>query len=379
MTLKHSYLLDPDIIFLNHGSYGAVPRPVFDTYQYWQRHIESQPVAFFQREADRLLEKAREKLGAYLHTEKDNLVFVTNATYGVNVLARSLNLGQGDAILTSNAEYGALVRAWRFMAQQSGFEIHQQSLSLPLTTPEAFVDHFLNGIRPNTKLVYLSHIPSALSAILPVGAICRLCREMGILTLIDGAHAPGHIPLDLQTLNADFYIGNLHKWLCAPRGAAFIYAQPARQHLVKPLVVSWGWEALNPGTSQFIDWHQYTGTRDLSAFLSVPAAIAFQERHAWPEIQAGCHRLAAKALSEISRITGLSPFYAVDSDWYHQMVSIPLPKRLDPDQLHQTLLENGVEVVITQWAGNCILRVSVQAYNTDNEITTLINIIKESI
>jgi isopenicillin-N epimerase len=380
MSLKQSYLLDPQIIFLNHGSFGAVPKPVFYAYQHWQRHIERQPVAFFQREANRLLLAARTELGAYLNADPQDLVFVTNATTGINIIARSLGLSRQDAILTTNAEYGALDRTWRFLSEKKGFQIIRHPLMLPLTTPESFADAFLQSLRTDIKLVYLSHILSSLSAILPVQAICRRCRELGILTIIDGAHAPGHLPLDLRSIGADFYVGNLHKWLSAPRGAGFIYARPEVQDLIEPLVVSWGWDSVSPGESRFIDLLQYSGTRDLSAFLSVPAAIRFQKEHHWKEIQTECHRLAGRALSSLTDARGLQPFYQAKSDWFGQMVSIPLPKNTDVEFLHDRLLqEEGIEVVTLVWEGRPILRVSVQSYNTENEINKLIKAVSKRI
>ncbi len=375
--LKQYYLLNPDIIFLNHGSFGAIPRPVFETYQYWQRYVEWEPVDFFKREADDLLAAARETLAAFLHTCRENLVFVTNATTGVNIIARSLNLKPGDHILTTNAEYGALDRAWRFLSGKKGFMISRHKMPTSFEDPHQFTASFLKGMQDNTRLLHISHISSALSAIIPVKQICQKCREAGVLTLIDGAHAPGHLNVDLDAIGADFYVGNCHKWLSAPRGAGFLYARPAVQHLIEPLIVSWGWDSLTPSNPQWVDYLQYTGTRDISAFLSVPAAIQFQKDHDWHHLQENLHQEAIRAHKILLDITEQSPFYAPASNWYRQMVSVRLPKNINPQQLQEQLRkEHHIEVVGLEWEGQPILRISVQAYNTPEDINKLISTFK---
>ncbi|MEM5775123.1 MAG: aminotransferase class V-fold PLP-dependent enzyme, partial [Anaerolineaceae bacterium] len=225
------FLLDPQIIFLNHGSFGATPHPVFAAYQRWQAELEQQPVEFLGRRFAGLMQTARETLGEYLHTRPDNLVFVHNATQGLNIIARSLELGPQDEVLASDHEYGAMDRTWHFLAKKRGFKYINNPIPLPVTTPDDFVSAFFAGVTPRTRVIFLSHITSPTALIFPIQAICKRAREAGILTVIDGAHAPGQISLDLESLGADFYAGNLHKWLCAPKGAAFLYASPAGQHL----------------------------------------------------------------------------------------------------------------------------------------------------
>ena len=211
--LREQFLLDPDVVFLNHGSFGATPRPVFEAYQAWQRRLERQPVLLLGREVETHLAEARHTLATYLQADGDDLVYVPNATFGVNLVARSLDLGAGDEVLTTDHEYGACDRVWRFLGQKRGFRYVQQHIPLPTSSPEEIVAHFWQGVTPNTKLIYLSHITSSTALRLPVEAICQRAREAGILTLIDGAHAPGQIPLNLTEIGADFYTGNCHKWL----------------------------------------------------------------------------------------------------------------------------------------------------------------------
>ena len=210
---KDLFMLNPDIAFLNHGSFGAAPKPVFEKYQWWQRELERQPVEFLgsQRRFNSLMREARTALAAYVHCGADDLVYVPNATTGMNIVARSLHLQAGDEILTTDHEYGALDRTWRFLCKTSGAVYKHQPIPLPVTTHADFVDRFWSGVTPRTKVVYLSHITSPTALTFPIKEICRRACAAGILSVIDGAHAVGQIPLDMDTLGADFYASNCHK------------------------------------------------------------------------------------------------------------------------------------------------------------------------
>src|SRR5574340_575478 len=245
-SMKELFLLDPDIIFLNHGSFGACPRPVFESYQRWQLELERQPIEFLGRRANDLLADSRSVLAQYLGTLRDNLVYVANDTTGVNIVARGLELGPGDEVLASDHEYGALDRTWRFLSQKFGFRYLNQPVSMPLRSADEFIEDFWRGVTNRTRVIFPSHITSPTAVIFPVKEICARARQSGILTVIDGAHAPGQIDLALDDLGADFYTGNLHKWLCAPKGAGFLYARPEVQHLALPLVISWVGKATPP-------------------------------------------------------------------------------------------------------------------------------------
>jgi isopenicillin-N epimerase len=371
-ALKDQFMLDPDVVFLNHGSFGATPRPVFDAYQTWQRELERQPVEFLGRRAFDLLAESRAVLANYLGTRRDDLVYMTNATTGVNTVARSLELGPGDEVLSTDHEYGACDRTWRFLAQKKGFTYLKQSISLPLLGSDNFIEQLWRGVTARTKLIYLSHITSSTATIFPVAEVCRRARKQGILTLVDGAHAPGQIPLDLQQIDADFYTGNLHKWLCGPKGAGFLYAKPEAQGLLEPLVVSWGWQSDNPGPSQFVDYQEWQGTRDLSAFLSVPAAIQFQEENNWDQVRIDCHNLAMQTETSIREMTGLPSLYQNDN-WYAQMVVVPLPPETDCASLKEFLDQNHrIEVPLIEWNGQALVRVSLQAYNSQRDVDALV-------
>lgn len=376
-SLKKHFLLDPSVVFLNHGSFGATPRPVFKEYQRWQRELEKQPVEFLGRRFISLMEDGRTKLGAYLGTRADNLVYTQNVTISINIVTSSLNLGSDDEVLATDHEYGAMDRMWRFLSKERGFRYVHQHVTLPLTTEEKFIEDFWRGVSKHTRVIFMSHITSPTALILPVQEIIRRAREAGITTIIDGAHVPGQLPLQLDSLGADFYGGNLHKWLCAPKGSGFLYARPKVQHLLKPLVVSWGYESEMPGNSEFIDHHEWWGTRDVSAFLSVPAAIEFQKEHHWEDVQDTCHELARYAQQKICELTGLSPLHSDADTWFRQMTAAPLPAGTDIVHLKSRLYdEHRIEVPLSDWNGNKLIRVSVQGYNTKRDIDKLLKALR---
>ncbi len=372
ISIKDDFLLDSAITYLNHGSFGATPRPVFEAYQTWQRRLEYQPTEFLNRRAPGLLAEARAPLGKYLNTAPDNLVFVTNATVGLNVVAHSLPLGAGDEVLSTDHEYGALDHTWQFLARQRGFKYIRQPISTPMISADDFITQLWRGVTEHTRVIFLSHITSPTALIFPVEAVCRRARAEGILTVIDGAHVPGQLPLDLDTLGADFYSGNLHKWLCAPKGAAFLYASPARQSLIQPLIVSWGWLPDATSPQPLTDYLEWTGTRDLSAFLSVPDAIRYHQEHDWATVQAECHQLASLALQRVGQITGLPALSPDSPEWFGQMVSIPLPQTIQPEAFHQALYDRfRIEAPLITWNGRYFVRVSFQVYNCAAEIDQL--------
>lgn len=371
------FLLDPQVIYFNHGSFGATPRPVFESYQRWQLALETQPTEFLGRRASGLLEQSRQVLAAYLGTASPNLAYVTNATIGLNVVARSLALTAGDEVLSTDHEYGALDRTWRFLGKKQGFKYINHSIPLPVTTPEDFIETLWKGVTPHTKVIFLSHITSPTALIFPVQEVCRRAREQGILTVIDGAHAPGQIPLRLDELGADFYSGNLHKWLCAPKGAAFLYSRPEVMPLVEPLVVSWGYQSDRPGPSTLVDYVEMQGTRDISAFLAVPDAIEYLETHDWDAVRARCHALLTQTLCDIAALSGKQPISPLSSQWFIQMASAPLPDGIDVPWLHQCLYDQyHIEIPIMDWKGHKLARCSFQVYNTVNHARALVEALR---
>ena len=371
-SLKSHFLLDPRVVFLNHGSFGACPRPVFETYQRWQRELERQPVEFLARRAEGLMAEARTRLAGTLGCQADEVVYFPNPTTAINMVARSLELGPGDEILATDHEYGAMDRTWRFICQNHGARYVRLPIPLPVTSQSDFVERLWSGVNPRTRAVFLSHITSQTALKFPVEAICERARRAGLLSIVDGAHAPGQIPLDLTTLGADLYTGACHKWLCAPKGASFLYARRETQPLLKPLVVSWGWESDKPSASTFIDHHEWQGTRDLAAFLSVPAAIDFQAQHDWPAVRQRCHDLASRTRGEINAVTGLDPICPDSPEWFMQMFAARLPE-VEVELLQRRLYERyRIEVPMHRWNGQSLIRPSFQAYNTPADAKALV-------
>jgi isopenicillin-N epimerase len=370
--MRDLFLLDPDVVFLNHGSFGACPRPVFDEYQRWQRELERQPVEFLGRRFAGLMQQARSALGGYLGADADDLVYVTNATVGLNILARSLDLRPGDEVLSTDHEYGALDRTWRFLCAKHDAKYIRQPVPVPIESAGDVVEAIWSGVTDRTRVLFISHITSPTAITFPIKPLIDRAREHSIISIIDGAHAPGQIDLNLRELGADFYSGNLHKWLMSPKGSAFLYARKEMQHLVEPLVVSWGWEAEKPGSSRFIDEQEWQGTRDIAAFLSVPAAIQFQRDHDWPHVRHECHELARYARQQVSNLVNLPPLTPDDVQWFAQMAALPLPP-CDLDALKRRLYdEYRIEIPVIRWNDRCFVRISIQGYNTRAEVDALV-------
>ena len=374
-TLHQYFLLDPEIHFLNHGSFGATPRPVFEAYQDWQRRLERQPVLFLGREYDALLKESRQALGAYLHADADDLACIPNATHGANIIARSLDLQPGDEILATDHEYGACDYTWEFVCDKAGAKYIHQPISLPVHGEGEVVEQFWQGVTPRTKAVYLSHITSPTALRLPVEAICQRARQAGILSIVDAAHAPGQLPVDLSALGADVYFGNCHKWMLAPKGAAFLYVRHDLQSIIEPFIVSWGSHPTPETTtgSRFIDILQWTGTKDPAAALAVPAAIEFMHEHHWEQVRVECHALLRSAVERVCNLADLPPLYPLDSDFYSQMAIAPLPP-VDAALLKSRLYDEfKVELPITQYLGRQFVRISIQGYNTQEDVDALVD------
>lgn len=377
--MRDLFLLDPDLVFLNHGSFGACPREVWEAQQRWQLEMERNPVLFLGRRSAELLAQARAALGRTLGARGDDLVFVPNATTGVNIVARSWPLQPGDEVLTTDLEYGACDATWQRLCEQAGALYRKVQIPLPYER-ERVVERLMAAVTPRTRLIYLSHLTSTTALILPVAEVCAAARARGIATLVDGAHAPGQIELDLDAIGADFYVGNCHKWLCAPKGSGFLHARAERQPMLHAPITSWGYAEGTGGHSGFDAYlgrslferrMQWQGTRDLAAWLAVPAAIDFQARHDWPAVRTRCHALAREALAALTERFGLAPI-ARDDDWA-QMVAIPVPPQ-DPQALRQRLYDDsGIEVPVTSHGGRVFVRVSVQGYTSSAEVQRLLN------
>ena len=339
------FLLDPEVVYLNHGSHGACPAPVFDRYQELQRELERNPTEFLGRRFDGLMAEARAALAAFVGARSEDLVFVPNATAGMNAVIRSLSLGPDDEVLTTRHEYGAVTRTWAFVGARLVY---------------AEPDELASAIGPRTKVVSFSHITSPTALVLPAEEICAAAREAGVLSIVDGAHAPGQLPLDLERLGADVYTGNCHKWLCAPKGAGFLWARPEHQRWIAPTVISWGYGA----ETSFAERHGWQGTRDPAAELTVPAAI---EAHGKLDLDR-CRRLAASFHDRLPPVRGTP----APQMWASE-VAVD-----DPKSLQRRLFdEHRIEVVVGEWEGKSLLRVSIAPYNESADVERLLAALAE--
>ncbi len=380
--MRDLFLLDPEITFLNHGSFGACPRPVFDTYQEWQRRLERHPVKFLIRDLPTHLYRSRAALGTFVHADADDLVLVTNATEAVNIVARALPFAAGDEVLTTDHEYGACNHIWEMLSGKHGFSYIKQNIPLPLSSPEEIVEQLWAGVTARTKLIFISHIISKTAVRFPVEQICARARAGGILTLVDGAHALGQLPLDMEAIGADFYTSNAHKWLMAPKGAAFLYTRRDKQPLIEPLIVSWGYRlgnAFSQTNSQYVNYLEWTGTRDPAAMLTIPAAIDFFQTHEWPKRRQESKALLNYWLQEMEALTGLPSIYP-SSYFYQQMGVARLPRMDDLAGFKAKLYDNyQIEIPQTEWHDLQFLRISIQAYNTKADVDKLLEAVRVEI
>lgn len=373
---RQDSLLDPSIAFLNHGSFGATPRPVFEEYQRIQQELEAEPVRFLGREIFSRLKVARNVLSEYVKCDADDLIFIENATTGVNMIARSLKFESGDEILTCSHEYGACLKAWKYYSGQSGAVIRSMDLPNQIESKESIVSAIAKGFTEKTKLLFLSHITSPTALRLPIEELIAIAKARDVRVFIDGAHAPSYLDLDLSSIGADYYTGNLHKWLSAPKGAAFLFVQRELQSSLEPFIVSWGWESTLHSGNDFLDHNEWTGTRDPSAFLAVPSAIEYQRAHDWSTVRARCIATAKATKLRLLEVDGVTEFYPQDDFFSGQMVAVELPK-CDIATLSSRLFDEfGIEVVCWHTLDRYLLRFTVAHYTRDEELDRLVNALK---
>ena len=375
--IKQKFLLNPDITFLNHGSFGACPKDVFEDYQNWQRKLEADPVQFMTKTGQQTLNISRKALAHYINCNEQDIVYMPNPTTALNTVIRSLDLQEGDEILTTNQEYGALDRTWNFYCKKTGAKYVHADISLPLVSKEKFLEEFWSSLTAKTKIIFLSHITSSTALIFPAQEICDRARELGLMVIVDGAHVPGHIDLDIKKLNPDVYTGANHKWLLAPKGNTFLYVKKELQDAIDPLIVSWGYDAAFPSTSQFQDYHQYNGTRDFSAYLSTPACLKFFEENKWETEKKQCRKLLQHYSPIIAEELNSHVLAPLTDEFFGQICSIPIqtdkPFELKDYLFDQHKIEIPIMPVDEQW----YIRTSYQAYNGEQEIEKLIDAIRE--
>ena len=376
--LRDLFLLRKDIHFLNFGSFGACPRPVFKKYQEWQLLLESEPVQFIAFEGIKYLAKSRGSLAEYLGiTDPDDLVYVTNPSFAINLIAKNIPLQKGDEVLATDIEYGACDRTWDFYCQEKGAKYIRQKINLPILDKATFIEDFFRGLTSKTKAIFISHITSSTGLIFPVKEICDLAKEKGLWTIVDGAHVPGHIPLDISELKVDFYTGACHKWMMAPKGSSFLYATKEVQQWCNPLVISWGFKSVKPSASTFIDYHQMIGTRDFSAFLTVPFCIEFMQQNHWDEVGENCKSMVLEASEKFYNLLDSEPLCPLNKEWIGQMLSIKL-NNTEPENLQKILFEKyKIEVPVMRQENDVYLRYSIQAFNKKEDLDALYNALEE--
>ena len=384
------WMLDPAVTFLNHGSFGACPREVLAVQRSWRDRMEEEPVRFLDRELEPLLDEARRPLAAFLGSAPERLAFVRNATTGVNAVLTSVapGLAPGDEILLTDHEYNATLAAARRIAGRAGATVVVAPVGLPVPGPDAVVERVVAAVTTRTRLAVLSHVTSPTGLIFPIAELITILRERGIPVLVDGAHAPGMLPLRLDDLGADWYAGNLHKWVCAPKGAGFLWTSPEREAGTRPVVTSHG--ANDPRTDRagYLLEFDWTGTDDPSAWLSVPAALDLLGNlvpGGWPALRAAMHELAVagrRRLAAALGTAGIAPDGMLGSmaavrlpiDPTDDVSALRLARRLqDDDRIEVPIVDFPVRgarpVGAPPWAW--LVRISAAPYTTGAEIDRL--------
>jgi isopenicillin-N epimerase len=374
--MNEHWLIDPKVIFLNHGSFGSCPRPVLEFQQALRDRMERQPVQFLVRDLEPMLNDARAALARFVGAHPDNLVFVPNATAGVNTVLRSLTFEPGDELLVTDHEYNACRNALQFVASRAGAKVVVAALPFPVESTNRLVEAILSRVTSRTRVALIDHVTSQTALVLPIAEIVRELAARGVDTLVDGAHAPGMVPLRLEELGAAYYTGNCHKWLCAPKTAGLLHVRPDRQHLIHPLVISHGLTSPRKDCSRYLIEFGWPGTWDPTACLSVTEALRFLGSllpGGWDEIQSRNRRLALEARQLLCQALQI-PLPCPD-ECIGAMASVPLPDAAaDPkpgpplfiDRLQDRLLfEHGIEVPVIHWPGfpKRLLRISAQLYN----------------
>jgi isopenicillin-N epimerase len=387
------WTLEPGVTFLNHGSFGATPREVLAEQGAWRERMEAEPVRFFAHEAEGALDDARGALAAFVGADADDLAWVPNATTGVNTVLRSLSLQPGDELLTTDHEYNAVRNAMQAVADAAGAQVVTVPIPFPGATPDGVVAAILAQVTPRTRLAVVDHVTSATGLVLPVERLASALAERGVEMLIDGAHGPGMLPLTVERTGAAYYTGNLHKWVCAPKGAAFLWVRRDRQAGLRPLVISHGANAPRTDRSRFRLEFDWTGTADVSAYLAVPAALRFGAGllpGGWDALRARNHDLALDGRAAICAALGIAP--PVPDAMIGSMASVPLAEITEPggvqgvdlyaDPVHAALLADGFQVMVTPWPQRPdgrpwrrLVRISAAAYNDTEQYARLASVL----
>jgi isopenicillin-N epimerase len=365
-ALRKLWPLESGVTYLNHGGYGVTPDEIMKVQAEWRLRIERNPTAFMTAEYPKAIRDAAGLLARYVGAEADDLVFVDNSTTGCNAVLRSLDFKPGDEIVVNNLTYGAIVKAARYVASRTGAVIVTVDIPLPVRHEEDILAAFERSFTDRTRLVIVDHIVSPAGLVMPVRRLSNLAHSRDIPVLVDGAHAPGNVPLNVTRTGADWYVANCHKWLFAPRACGFLWTNGPARNGIHPLAISHGYEQ---GLAAEFDW---TGTRDPSAFLSVPAAIAFHDRLGGRELMARNAELAYEMGTKLA--SSLKTNVAAAPSMFAAMVAVRLPKTLAESQADALALRawlsqtRNIEVALGYYADSAWLRLGVQAYNDINDV-----------
>jgi isopenicillin-N epimerase len=370
-------LLDPTVANLNTGSFGPTPRVVFERVTQLRQRLAEEPMDFLVRWVPPLLWEARTRLADFLHADPRRLIFTANVTTAINLVASSLPLAAPGEILLSDHEYGAMVWTWERAAQRLGLTIRTFPLPILASDPAQIIAAACAAFTERTRLFFFSHVLSPTGMVLPARQLCAEARRRRVISVVDGAHAPAFVPVNLTEIEADFYGANCHKWLLAPTGSGFLHLGPGNEDRLVPLQVSWGWQTAGRdlderdeyGSTPRIRRLEFEGTRDLCPWLAVPAAIDFQAELGWERIRARMRALAAHVRR---RFAFLPPSTPEHPELCGAMTAFRLPEGVDPVVLRQLIWEEGrIEVPIIERPDGLLVRVSTHFYNTEDEIDQL--------
>lgn len=369
--------------FLNHGSFGACPKQVLEFQQRLRSQLEQEPLRFFGREWEPLLDDARSKLAAFVGADVQDLVFVPNATTGVNSVLRSLTFSSEDEILTTNHEYNACRNALDFVASRTGARVVVAKIPFPIDSPQQVVAGVIERVSPKTRLALLDHVTSQTGLIFPIQELVKELQQWGVDTLVDGAHAPGMIPLNLEEIGATYYTGNCHKWLCAPKGAAFLYVQGDKQPEIRPLTISHGTNSPRTDKTCFQLEFDWTGTNDPTAYMCVPEAIAYMGSllpGGWIELMQQNHQLVLQGRQLLCEALEVQP--PCPEEMIGSMAVVPMPTMLenrDFMSIHDELFDKfGIQVQLIPWQEKpqLLVRISAQIYNALEQYEYLGKVLK---
>jgi len=360
--IRHRFMLDPELAFLNNGSFGAVPKEVMAAQDRIRREAEWEPVGFMRRTYDRGLRQALEPVAQFIGADAENGVFVENATAGINAVLRSWAFTTGDAILTTTHTYGAVLQALRYVCQRTGATLIEVEVPFPIDGPEAVVAAVEAAWTDEVRMGVFDHISSATGLVYPIASLVALCKERGVLSLVDGAHVPGHLSLDIRELGADFYVGNLHKWLFAPKGCGVLWVAPQHRSQVHPVVISHGY---GTGLHAEFDW---VGTRDFSAWLSARAGVAFMEALGAERVRSHNRQMRREGAALIREAWGTEA--PAPEGMLGALATLDLPCRIPGDAESALAVENAlyerhrIVVPVFPFGDRSWIRISAQVFNT---------------